>query len=132
MSADEKTIIIVDDEPDMCWALEHILETNGFSARKALSGQEALTLLTQHSPASLFLDAKLPDMEGLELARRIQKLLPGLHIVMVSGYFYRDDVEIQQALATGIISGFIAKPFRRDEILDALEKNPAPRQESVP
>jgi hypothetical protein len=51
---------------------------------------------------------------------------------MVSGYFYRDDVEIQQALATGIISGFIAKPFRRDEILDALEKNPAPRQESVP
>lgn len=132
MMTDENVILIVDDEPDMCWALEHVLKASGFTPQKALSGQEALSLVERQYFRSLFLDAKLPDMEGLELARRIREMNPALRIVMVSGYFYRDDVAIQQALAAGVISGFIAKPFRRDEILKAISENPSPGQEPVP
>jgi len=68
-----------------------------------------------------FLDAKLPDMEGLDLARRIRKLDPAVPIVMISGYFYRDDDAIQKAVAEGLISSFIGKPFDHDEILKAIE-----------
>jgi CheY-like chemotaxis protein len=61
----------VDDEPDMCWALEHLLNIQGFVTRKALSAQDALQLMEQHRFGRAFLDAKLPDMDGLELARRL-------------------------------------------------------------
>jgi CheY-like chemotaxis protein len=114
-------ILIVDDEPDMCWALEHLLHKRGYATRKALSAQEALNLMEQHRFACAFLDAKLPDMDGLELARRIRERAPHMRIAMVSGFFYRDDVSIQEAIAQGVIIDFISKPFLQGEILRVLE-----------
>lgn len=121
MGADREQILIVDDEPDMCWALEHLLHTQRFVTRKALSAQEALQLMKQYRFGRAFLDAKLPDMDGLELARRLLKIAPDICIVMVSGYFYRDDVSIQDAISQGLISDFISKPFLQEEILRVLK-----------
>jgi CheY-like chemotaxis protein len=114
-------ILVVDDEPDMCWALEHILGKYGFVTQKALSGQEALDLLQKQRFRLVFLDAKLPDVDGLELSRRMRALYPEISIVMVSGYFYRDDIIIQKALSLGLIRGFISKPFLQEEILNATQ-----------
>ena len=114
-------ILIVDDEPDMCWALEHLLNKHGYATRKALTALEALKLMEQHRFACAFLDAKLPDMDGLELARRIRQSAPAIRIMMVSGYFYRDDVSIQEAIAQGVIIDLISKPFLQEEILRVLE-----------
>jgi CheY-like chemotaxis protein len=113
-------ILIVDDEPDMCWALEHLLHRQGFCTKAAGSGQGALELLQGHAFAAAFLDAKLADMDGLELAGRILKIDPDIKIVMVSGYFYRDDLAIQSAVSRGLITGFISKPFLQEEIMKAL------------
>lgn len=113
-------ILIVDDEPDMCWALEHLLHKQGFCTKVASSGQGALELLQGHRFASAFLDAKLPDMDGMELAGHILALDPDIKIIMVSGYFYRDDIAIQNAVSQGLITGFISKPFLQEEILQAL------------
>jgi DNA-binding NtrC family response regulator len=120
MAGRNEVFLIVDDEPDVCWSLEHLLKRNGLLSKKALSGQEALGLMERDRFQSIFLDAKLPDMEGLELARRIREVDPAIPIVLVSGYFYRDDVAVQDALAEGLISGFIAKPFRHDEIVKTI------------
>lgn len=114
-------ILIVDDEPDMCWALEHLLNKKGYITRKALTAQEALELMEQHRFGIAFLDAKLPDMDGLELARRIRERAPDIRLLMVSGYFYRDDVSIQEAISHGLIVDFISKPFLQAEILRVLE-----------
>jgi CheY-like chemotaxis protein len=121
MTHQNNLILIVDDEPDMCWALEYILNKRGYVTRKALSAQEALNLMAQHRFACAFLDAKLPDMDGLELARCIRLIAPDMRILMVSGYFYRDDVSIQEAVARGVIIDLISKPFLQAEILRALE-----------
>ena len=120
MSEDQELFLIVDDEPDLCWALEYILKKHGHRTAWALSGQEALELMQTHRFPLVFLDAKLPDLDGLEVARRMQALDPGLKIVMVSGYFYRDDVGIQEAFSRGLIRGFISKPFLQEEILNAI------------
>jgi len=121
MSEQSDLILIVDDEPDMCWALEHLLHSQGLATRRALSAREALHLMQQDRFSRVFLDAKLPDMDGLELARRILEIAPGTRIIMVSGYFYRNDVSIQDAISQGLIHGFISKPFLQEEILKALK-----------
>jgi DNA-binding NtrC family response regulator len=113
--------LIVDDEPDMCWALQHILKTAGFCSQLALGGQEALELIGRHRFTLVFVDAKLPDIDGLDLAREIRELDPNTHIVMVSGYFYRDDVTIQKAFQDNLIVGFISKPFLNEEIIRIIE-----------
>jgi len=114
-------ILIVDDEPDMCWALEHLLNKRGYVTCKALTAMEALELMERHRFAWAFMDAKLPDMDGLELARCIRLIPPDIRILMVSGYFYRDDVSVQEAIAQGVIIDLISKPFLQEEILRALE-----------
>jgi CheY-like chemotaxis protein len=115
-----RLLLIVDDEPDMCWALEHILNKNGFDTKKALSGIKALDLMKQHRFFLTFVDVKLPDVDGLDLARQMRELEPSLAVVLVSGYFYRDDVAIQQALSQGLINSFISKPFQQEEIIKAV------------
>lgn len=116
-----KIFLIVDDEPDMCWALENLLRKSGFISKKAGNGAEAIALIGENSFQLALLDAKLPDIEGLELARHIVAIDPRVSIVMVSGYFYRDDASIQQAMAEGLISGFISKPFDHEEIVNVVE-----------
>ncbi len=120
MSEQSDLILIVDDEPDMCWALEHLLHSQGLATRRGLSAREALELMQQERFSRVFLDAKLPDMDGLELARRILEIAPATRVIMVSGYFYRNDVSIQEAVSQGLIHGFISKPFLQEEILKVL------------
>ena len=68
MENQEPLFMIVDDEPDMCWALKNILKKSGYNCEKALSGREAMRLLKSQKFHLAFLDVKLPDIEGLELA----------------------------------------------------------------
>ena len=120
MSAESVSFLIVDDEPDMCWALIHILGKRGFMARKAQNGSEALRLMARYRFRMVFLDAKLPDVEGLDLAGRIRALDPAVRIVIISGYFYDDDIEVQNAINEGLISGFISKPFSHETVYQVI------------
>ena len=116
MTAGGTVALIVDDEPDMCWALRHILEGNGIVSVTATSGNETLRLVQGQRFHLIFIDAKLPDADGIELARRIREVNPGIPIWLVSGYFYGDDPEVLRALAAGVISGFLSKPFLHEEV----------------
>lgn len=116
-----RTVLVVDDEPDVRWALEMILKKNGFAVATADSGEAALRWLRAYACDLILLDAKLGDIEGVELARRIQGETSGTApMILVSGYFYKDDSVVQQSLRTGLISDFVTKPFRHDEIMNAI------------
>jgi len=116
-------VLVVDDEPDVCWALQTLLRRNGFTVVTAGSGAEALRWLKDSTPAChlILLDAKLADIEGLELARRIRTETSCIApVILVSGFFYKDDSLVQHSLRTGFISDFVTKPFRHDDILNAI------------
>jgi DNA-binding NtrC family response regulator len=114
--------LIVDDEPDTCWALEHVLRKQGLRTRHALSAEQALREVQERPYALALLDAKLPDMDGLELARRIRIIDPAISMIVVSGYFYQDAPSIQEAQASKLIQDFVAKPFQHEEIRRVVRK----------
>lgn len=121
MTTGDCPFLVVDDEPEMCWIIEKFLRRSGFVCETALNGHEAIALTKRQPFRMAFLDAKLPDLDGLELARRIRKLDPSLPIVIVSGYFYQEDEIIEKAKESGLISAFISKPFEHHEILRVIE-----------
>ena len=123
MNQENAPFLVVDDELEMCWVLENILRKNGFICIKALNAQEAIALTERQSFRMAFLDAKLPDIDGIDLARQLQESHPRLPIVLVSGYFYQDDLTLEQALQSGLISAFVGKPFTHDEIVRVIALN---------
>lgn len=120
MTSKEDLFLIVDDEPDMCWVLEHVLMQGSHLVKKALSGREAIELIQTHKFRMAFVDLKLDDIEGLELARRLKRVDPSLKIAMVSGFCYKDDPTVQKALVEGLICDFIPKPFLHSDIERSL------------
>jgi CheY-like chemotaxis protein len=115
-------VLIVDDEPDMCWALQNVLLTIGLSSRTTQTGASALEELQTASYGMVLLDAKLRDIDGFELAKQIKALAPKIRIIMISGYYYKHDLDIQRAIEEGILSAFVAKPFRHDDIIGIIER----------
>ncbi len=114
-------MLIVDDEKDLCWALRKILEEEGFGVTVAVCAQGALKAARKKSFQVVFVDAKLPDVDGIELARRIQSLRPEALCILISGYLYKDDTAVREGLEQGIIRAFISKPFRIDEIISVVQ-----------
>ena len=122
--------LIVDDEPDVCWALENLLASKGLPCQKAQTAQAALDLMKTHRFQLVFLDVTLPDMNGLELARRLHDLDPLLRFVIVSGFLSREAAAAAQV--EGLICACINKPFLHEEILRVIEQSAARSQEVLP
>jgi DNA-binding NtrC family response regulator len=121
MKTKKRTVLIVDDEPDIFWVMEHLLKQEGFVLIRALNGRETLVVMGKKHFELVLLDAKLPDIEGLALAKKIKKMDSTVPIVLISGYLSRDDEIVQDALSSGLISEYVSKPFQHTEILNAVK-----------
>ena len=100
----------------MCWGLKQVLQVSNYSVATATRTIEGLELLAAERFAVAFVDAKLPDMDGLELAALIRQQSPHTTVVLLSGHFYPDDKAISKGLEKGLLVGFIAKPFELEKV----------------
>lgn len=115
------TVLVVDDEPDVCWALETLLRRDRFTVVTVGSGAEALRWLKESACHLILVDAKLSDVDGVDLAGRIRAETSCVAaLILVSGYFYKDDSVVQDTLRAGLVSAFVTKPFHHDEIRDVI------------
>src|SRR5215813_12518609 len=80
------SILVVDDDPDICRNLSDILADLGYYVDTALGGQAALDLVRRRPYDVALLDLKMPDMDGLTLYREIKKLQAGVVAIVVSAY----------------------------------------------
>jgi len=119
--SEKPRVLIVDDEVDMGWALENILMLEGYKTHTETSGKEGLNLIQHSTIGLLFLDAKLPDIDGLKFASFVKQNFPQIKIIIITGYYYRDSDAVQQGLADNLFDGFIGKPFNISEIRSAIE-----------
>lgn len=107
----EQGVLIVDDEVGICWALEHFLRREGLSVMTTATAAEALALLDHEAFGLVFVDAKLPDIEGLELAAVVRGASPTTCIVLISGYLDSEDSLVVDGTRRRLFDHFLVKPF---------------------
>jgi two-component system nitrogen regulation response regulator NtrX len=112
-------ILVVDDEPAIRDTMRMILEYDGHDVVTAASGQEALAAVERDSPDLVFLDIKMPGMDGLEALGRIRVLNETLPVVIISAHG-----TASAALEAGRLGAFrfIEKPLSKDYVLDAVRE----------
>ncbi len=118
----ELTILIVDDQEDNRTFLREMLLSAGIRVFEAEDGASAVTRFSELRPHLIFMDVKMPGMDGVEATARIRQLPEGsdVPIVMLSASVFDD--ERHAVLQTGA-NQFIAKPFQVAEIWSALEQH---------
>ncbi len=107
------TILIIDDEVQIRRLLEITLSSNGYKIFEASSGKDGLVAAATHNPALIILDLGLPDMDGLDILKKLREwyLKP---IIILSVRNSEDD--IIHALDNGA-NDYLTKPFRTGELL---------------
>ena len=110
-------VLIVDDNLDAAESLEEVLIPQGHQVDIATGGPEALEAYRKHPYDVVFLDLKMPGMDGQETARRLLGLDPGVRIVVVTGNSVHEE---HASVAAMGIAGLLRKPFRVEELLAYL------------
>jgi signal transduction histidine kinase/DNA-binding NarL/FixJ family response regulator len=112
-------ILIAEDQADNRLLLHRLLEPLDFELRDALNGQEAVEICQQWQPQLIFMDMRMPIMNGLAATKEIKASKMPIKIVALTAHALED--ERLQILAAGC-DDFIRKPFRNGEIFHSLEK----------
>ncbi|GAA6623148.1 response regulator [Scytonema sp. NUACC26] len=115
-------ILIVDDKPLNRQLLVKLLQSIGFELEEASNGQEAIDLWEKWRPHCIFMDMRMPVMEGYEAMQKIKSTLKGQATIFVALTASSVEEEKASTLSTGCDS-FIRKPFRESEIFEALQKH---------
>ena len=111
-----KTILIVDDEPNIVISLEFLLEREGWRVQIARDGQEALDALARELPDLVLLDVMLPRVSGYDVCQRMREnpAWRGVRVLMLTAK--GREVEVTKGLALGA-DGYVTKPFSTEERL---------------
>ena len=112
------TILVVDDERNIRRTLDMILVGEGYTVLCAESGAHAAALAEQHRPDAVILDIVLPDIDGIEVLKRIKAQTVDLPVIMISGHGTVQDAV--QATRLGAYD-FLEKPLSREKVLLTLE-----------
>ena len=106
-------ILVVDDEKDICRALNIILSKEGYDVKEAYNGESALDLFRQESFDLIMTDIKMEKIDGFEVLKQALKLSPDLPVIMMTAFAsVGSAVDAMKAGA----ADYITKPFINDEI----------------
>jgi len=106
-------ILVIDDESAIRDSMKMILEYEGYEFVGAATGQDGLGIIEREPPDLVFLDIKMPGMDGLEVLERIKAVNDALPVIIVSGH--GTTTTAVEAIKKGALD-FIDKPFSRDRI----------------
>ncbi|MDM0075329.1 two-component system response regulator CreB [Variovorax sp. J2P1-59] len=109
-------ILIAEDESGIADTLQYVLRTDGFVPVWCPTAEEAIAQFTAEPPALAILDVGLPDMNGFELFKRLQKLPSGAEVPMLFLTARSDEIDRVVGLELGA-DDYIAKPFSPRELV---------------
>jgi DNA-binding response OmpR family regulator len=107
------SLLLVEDDERISQPLVRMLQAEGFSVRHVGGGEEALAAVQESTPDLVLLDLSLPDIDGLDVCRRLRAMNPSLPIVMLTAR--NEEVDVVVGLDAGA-DDYITKPFRVGEL----------------
>lgn len=120
-NAENCRILIVEDHADNRAIMLALLKPFGFQLREASNGLEGLEITKNWLPHLIFMDRRMPDMDGLSATKAIRSLSPEVYpsIIAITAHAYSDE---QKEMLDAGCNGFIAKPYKDHTIFDAISK----------
>jgi signal transduction histidine kinase/CheY-like chemotaxis protein len=115
-------LLIAEDQVDNRILLRKLLEPFGFGLREAINGEEAVTITMDWNPDLVFMDIRMPVMDGLEAVRRIRATEIGVRtrIIAITAHAFKEE---RQAILEAGFDDFIRKPYKENEIFETLSKH---------
>jgi two-component system, OmpR family, phosphate regulon response regulator PhoB len=115
----EKTVLVVEDDPWTRTVLTALLAGEGFGVLEAKTGEAGLRLASQHCPDAVMLDLALPTLSGLEVLRELKRGIrtAEIPVIVVSAY-----ATLMGAPDTQLADAVIEKPFDYDDVIGHLER----------
>jgi CheY-like chemotaxis protein len=104
MNPTSRSVLLVDDHPEVRKGLRTLFEAKGFTCFEANDGAEALQQAGKLNPDIIILDFSMPVMNGLEAASRLNKILPNTPVIMFT--MYASEGFARRAVAAGIAAVF--------------------------
>jgi CheY-like chemotaxis protein len=112
-------ILVVDDHDSIRGVLSAMLDDKGYKVEAARTGREAMEKFRAESFDAALIDIRLPDIEGTELLKVLNKLHPDAVKIMITGYPSLHNAV--QCMNSGA-DGYLVKPFKFGELLEQIEK----------
>ena len=119
MKPDKYTLLVVDDEPDVCDSVHDLLRRE-FRVLKAHSGQEGYRLMQEEEVHIIMTDQRMPQILGVELLTKVKARNPQAVRMLFTGY--ADLESIIAAINQGHVYQFLKKPWQPEELLDAVRQ----------
>ncbi len=113
-----RKVLIVDDDPDLGELLRDALRES-YDVEVAVSALEAATRAPVFAPDLLLVDVRLPDVNGLELCRRLRSLLPALKAPILAMSAYGSEIDPAEIRRSGA-AGFLPKPLRMADLKNRI------------
>ncbi len=120
MNEEQRKVLVVDDEQNVCEGVRDILEGSGYIVRMATSGQAAVELVTQEPIDVVLLDLIMPGMDGADTCAAIKQVRPDARVVAISGS--PSGERLNRFFENGGVDVYLYKPFGREELLQGVEK----------
>ncbi len=115
----QRSVLVVEDDDDTRAVLRYMLETEGATVEAARNGGEGVRAAERLHPEIILCDIGLPDIDGMEVARRLRAApaLAGVRLIALTGYGQAEDV--RQALDAGF-DAHVTKPINMDQLMALL------------
>jgi len=115
-------ILVVDDETDFRSIVSHVLDRGGYDVVTAVDGMEGLKLFAEREPDLVVLDGHLPDLDGIEVCRRMRATPRGEKVPILLCTVRAALSTVSEGLAAGATS-YVLKPFDMEELLEAVAES---------
>ncbi len=115
-----ETIMVIDDDQDLRESIVEILEESGFSAIAFETAEAALQELKNNTPRLIIVDNMMPGMGGMAFLPLLKNDYPNSKVIMITAFSTVDNAV--SAMKSGA-DDYLAKPFKRDELLVAVKRN---------
>ncbi len=115
-----KTLLLVDDEPNILNALKRLLRRDGYTILTATSGEEGLEALKKQQVGIIISDYRMPAMTGIEFLSRVKESYPDTIRIVLSGFSDLDTVT--DAINQGNIYKFISKPWDDAQLRTVIQE----------